>query len=207
MHLYQVPESWKRAVKGIINDPGVCIVLGGSDSGKTSFIKYLSKEAKCLFIDMDIGQSTIEPPACIGLSFIENGIIEAPPLKRYFVGSVSPTGYMLPFITGGRKILDYACGFDNPLIVVDTTGMVYGGGAKELKIRKIDILSPKHLIALQKKQELENILLPHEKRTGMNIWRIEAPDTVRTRTMQERQETEQGVFLLIFIKKAPFLFQ
>ena len=198
-------KDWEITVAGIIKDPGTCMVLGGADSAKTSFIRYLAQsipsDLSMAVVDTDIGQSMVSPPGTIGLAAVKDNSINEKPDTMYFVGSVSPTGYMLSFITGTRKILDYAKKKGFSLITVDTSGLVFGGAAKELKFRKIDIISPRHIIALQKDQELESILLPQEKRVNTTIWRIKTPEGIKKRTMEERQQCRKENFQNYFKDK------
>jgi polynucleotide 5'-hydroxyl-kinase GRC3/NOL9 len=155
-------------------------------------------------VDIDIGQSTVSPPGTIGLASIADNKISSAPEKMYFVGSVTPTGFMLSFITGTKKILDYTLAQDYSLIAIDTTGLVYGGAAKELKFREIDIISPKHIVAIQKNQELESILAPQEKRSDIHIWRLKTPEETKIRSMEERQQCRKENFQNYFKNKKTF---
>ncbi|MFC1668129.1 Clp1/GlmU family protein [Chlamydiota bacterium] len=201
-------QNWDKAVQGIIKNPGICIILGATDSGKTSFIQHLSSkvpEALSLgILDADIRKTTVGPPGTLGFTPIKNGTITLPPVLLYFVGSITPTGFMLPFLTGIKKILDVTQPENHHIISIDTTGLIYGDAAKELKFRLIDIISPQHIIALQSNQELENILLPQEKREDTTIWRLKTIPEKMARSMEERQLDRKNQFLTYFKNKKTY---
>jgi polynucleotide 5'-kinase involved in rRNA processing len=72
-------------------------------------------------------------------------------------------------------------------ILVDTTGFVLGEGGKELKKRKIELLSPRFILALQKSDELEPILEHYKENALPRILRLPLSEQVRPRTVEERR--------------------
>ena len=44
------------------------------------------------------------------------------------------------------------------VIIMDTTGFILGEAGKELKRKKIDLISPRFILALQKSNEIEHVL-------------------------------------------------
>lgn len=73
------------------------------------------------------------------------------------------------------------------IILVDTTGFVSGEGGKELKRKKIDLLYPHFIIALQRSGELEAILEPYNENPLHQIFRLPVAEEVKTRSMEERR--------------------
>jgi polynucleotide 5'-kinase involved in rRNA processing len=73
------------------------------------------------------------------------------------------------------------------VIIVDTTGFILGEAGKELKRRKIDLLSPKFHIALQKDSEIEPLLKLYQGNSQYKILRLPLSDQVKARTMEERR--------------------
>lgn len=84
-------------------------------------------------------------------------------------------------------MVDKAISYGAELIVVDTTGFVLGEAGKELKRRKIDLLSPKFILALQKSDEIEPILELYKETSGYKILRLPLSEQVRSRSMEERK--------------------
>jgi len=73
------------------------------------------------------------------------------------------------------------------VLLVDTTGFVLGPSARRLKFHKIDLLAPRHLIALQRDGELEPILRLFEGRKEMAISRLPVSPRVVSRPLQARR--------------------
>src|SRR5512134_988962 len=100
-----LPE-WERAAEVVRGSPGVVVLLGASDTGKTTLGRILMERWRAAgkvvgFVDGDIGQSSIGPPTTVGLAmFPPNDPLTpcASPLTRQFVGSTSPPGHFLPHI-------------------------------------------------------------------------------------------------------------
>jgi polynucleotide 5'-hydroxyl-kinase GRC3/NOL9 len=85
---------------------GICLILGASDTGKTTLAealaKHLAKHQPVGVIDADIGQSHIGPPATVGWAVVDNPQIDFSPAAACaasagvggisFVGDVTPVG-------------------------------------------------------------------------------------------------------------------
>jgi len=70
---------------------------------------------------------------------------------------------------------------------VDTTGLVLGDTGRELKTRKIDLVSPRFILAIQKSEELEPILEHYNESSLLRIFRLPLSEQVRPRSMEERR--------------------
>ena len=61
--------------KGLLQT-GICLILGGSDTGKTTLAaaltKLLAKHQPVGIVDADIGQSHIGPPTTAGWAVVDN---------------------------------------------------------------------------------------------------------------------------------------
>jgi polynucleotide 5'-hydroxyl-kinase GRC3/NOL9 len=81
--------------------PKSIMVVGPTDSGKTSLSTYIINEARRVglrpaVIDADIGQGDLAPPGVIGCGIVEKQIIglrEVSSKYFAFVGDINPTGY------------------------------------------------------------------------------------------------------------------
>ena len=152
--------------------PVKIMVLGDVDTGKTTVICYLanyffSLGKKVAVIDLDIGQQDIGPPCTITLGLVERPILklsEIPLHRMIFIGKTSPSGRMLPFVSGACELVDEALHLADE-ILIDTTGWVFGSAARSLKTAKIQALKPQILVALQKEHEIDHLLKPFELST------------------------------------------
>jgi polynucleotide 5'-hydroxyl-kinase GRC3/NOL9 len=192
--LIEVPDDWRALSARIDAEGGVALLLGASDSGKTTLARWLMRTLaaagrRVALVDGDIGQSTVGPPGTAGLAFAapaQNESVLAPVALR-FVGAVSPAGQNLPLAVGLKRLADKASAMGAEVLLVDTTGFVIGPSARRLKFHKIDLLAPQHLIALQRDDELEPILRLFEGRKGMAISRLPVSPHVIPRSFQIRR--------------------
>lgn len=148
---------------------GVILVVGAPDTGKTTFAQYLYRRLRACheglaFVDGDMGQATLGPPTTMTLALADSpdpGWPPDGPRFHIFVGDISPGGHMLATVVGAHKLVQRARQQGASAIVCDTTGLVapeQGGGA--LKMALVDLLTPEVVIGLQRRSELEHLLVP-----------------------------------------------
>jgi polynucleotide 5'-hydroxyl-kinase GRC3/NOL9 len=196
------PKEWFTILDVLREERGVVILLGATDTGKSTLARFLilnlcQQGLKVALIDADIGQSTLGPPATIGLSIFKSDpaweIVLSPP-EIFFVGSTTPEGHFPLFLKGVKRMADKAISYGTELILVDTTGFVSGESGKDLKRRKIDLLSPSFILALQKSDELEPILNLYKENPLYKIHRLPLSEQVKTRSMEERRTNRANKF-------------
>jgi polynucleotide 5'-hydroxyl-kinase GRC3/NOL9 len=91
-------------------------------------------------------------------------------------------------------MVDKASSYGLDVILVDTTGFVLGEAGRELKRRKIDLVSPRFILALQKDDELEPILEQYEENALYKIRRLPLSEQVRAKSMEERKLNRTNKF-------------
>lgn len=189
------PREWHSLLDVLQEEKGVAIVLGATDTGKSTLAKFLifnlcQRGLMVALVDADIGQSFLGPPATIGLSIFKSHpdweLILTPP-ELFFVGSTTPEGHFPVHLQGVKRMVDKAIPLGAELILLDTTGFVSGEAGKELKRRKIDLISPRFILALQKSNEIEPILELYKENPLCKIYRLPLSEQVRPRSMEERQ--------------------
>ena len=189
------PKEWHAFLDVIKEEKGISILLGATDVGKSTLAKFLifnlcQQGLKVALVDADIGQSFLGPPTTIGFSIFKSDpnwqLILSPP-EIFFVGSITPEEHFPIHLKGVKKMVDKATSCEADVILVDTTGFVQGEGGKELKRRKIELLSPRFILALQKSDELEPILDDYQRATLPKIIRLPLSEQVRPRSMEERK--------------------
>jgi polynucleotide 5'-hydroxyl-kinase GRC3/NOL9 len=196
------PKEWFALLDVLREEKGIVILLGATDTGKSSLAKFLilnlcQQGLKVALVDADIGQSTLGPPATIGLAVFKSDpdweVVLSPP-EIFFVGSTTPEGHFPLYLKGVKRMLDKAISYGTELILVDTTGFVSGEAGKELKRRKIDLLSPRFIFALQKSNEIEPILELYKENPLYKIHRLPLSEKVSPRTMEERRTNRANRF-------------
>ncbi len=163
-----LPPGWEAAVAAALAADGAVMVLGGADCGKSTFCRLVLDRALAAgtpvaFIDGDLGQSHLGPPATLGLNFYpphapdDFGLF---PDAWYFIGQTSPPGRMLELVVGLRRLAAYARSQGLQRLIVNTSGFIGGPPALRLKLAKAETLGPHLCIGLQRQEELEPILAP-----------------------------------------------
>jgi polynucleotide 5'-hydroxyl-kinase GRC3/NOL9 len=196
------PKEWYVLLDVLEKEKGIAILLGATDTGKSTLAKFsinqlCQRGLKVALVDADIGQSFLGPPTTIGFSIFKSHpdweLILTPP-ELFFVGSTTPEGHFPIHLQGVKKMVDKAISLQPDLILVDTTGFVLGEGGKELKRRKIDLISPQFLLALQKSDEIEPILELYKENPLFKIHHLPLSEQVRPRSMEERQTYRTNKF-------------
>ena len=155
-------------VERAVRDHRTVLLIGGLDSGKSTLAHTMLRAAldagrTAAFLDADVGQKSVGPPATVGLRHIRAPEdLEAESLARAdslgFVGSTSPQGHLLPLVTSLARLHARAREEGADLVVVDTSGMVSGIYGQHLKYHKVEILQPDLVVGLQRGEELDPLL-------------------------------------------------
>lgn len=164
-----VPEpEWEGLLKELIKHRGTALLVGASDSGKSTLARYLIRELiseniKVSFVDSDIGQSSLGLPGTISMKTFSSAprrtedLEEFVPKKIFFVGTFNPSRKIHLIIDGVKRMVDLSKA-KSDVILIDTTGLISGNVGITLKIGKIKAIRPEHIIALQRHEEVEHIL-------------------------------------------------
>lgn len=201
----EVPPAWERLTFANLN--GVILIIGAPDTGKSTFARYLYRRLheyheRVAFVDGDIGQATLGPPTTMTLALGLPGDDAFPPggsRYRVFVGSISPRGHMLPTVVGAHRLVQKAREEGATAIVFDTTGLVdptQGGG--ELKRAKIDLLQPTAVVGIQRKDELEYLLVPLRRSRCTRVIDLPAAQAACRREVPERRAHRAASFRCYF---------
>lgn len=205
----EIPRSWEDCITQLISaihKPQVVFVIGAPDVGKTTFCCMLANAAVeagllTMVIDSDVGQSDIGPPTTIGLGRVHRTIgdlSEAEYVAGFFVGHVSPAGHLLPMVVGTKLMVDKAIAHGAQFIIVDTTGLVKGLVGRELKLRKVQLIKPTSLVAIERGRELFHLLVVLERLRWLRIFRLDAPASAKQRDKETRKSHREHKFRLAF---------
>ena len=212
MEEYFMPGDWLEIANKILKDKGAVMVLGATDTGKSIctllFANFWTKHGRKVgIVDVDMGQSDLGPPTTMGMALINKPAKSSKEFSAdtlYFIGSTSPLNYFLSTICGTKKLIDEAKKKGAEIAIVDTTGLVKGVPGRTLKEYMIDIVSPSHIIALQRRDELEHILKNINLTDGIIIHRLSPCTEIRRKTYFQRREAREEKFRKYF-KKASSL--
>jgi polynucleotide 5'-hydroxyl-kinase GRC3/NOL9 len=208
-----VPDEWSALALGELD--GLLMVVGAPDTGKSTFAHWLFGRLaqvgrSTAFLDGDVGQSVLGPPATLTLGMPSSESAAESPLpgalsqtgwnrSHWFVGDVSPRGHMLPLVVGAGRLVARAWETGVKTVIVDTTGLVdRAQGGVALKHALVDQLRPATLFALQRGRELEPILEPLRRLPRPRIVPLPVPDAVRRRGVEARQGHRAAAFRRYF---------
>jgi polynucleotide 5'-hydroxyl-kinase GRC3/NOL9 len=196
------PRDWFDLLDTLREEKGVAIILGATDTGKSALAQFLiihlcQKGLKVALVDADIGQSFLGPPATIGLSVFKSDpdwqLLLSPP-EIFFVGSTTPEGHFPIHLKGVKRMVDKVPSYGAEVTLVDTTGFILGEAGKELKRKKIDLLSPRFILALQKSNEIEHVLDHYKENPLYKIVRMPLSDQVKPKSIEERRINRTNKF-------------
>src|SRR5919108_4520926 len=173
--------GWQAALEDLQHARTI-LLLGGTDTGKTTFLTWLTnallaREGRIAIVDADVGQSSLGPPTTIGLGVVAQALQhlqELPPTALYFVGSTSPRGHLVPVIVGTKRMVERAQRIEADRVIIDTCGFISADGGQALKHYQIDLVDPDVVVCLQRAQECEPILLAWRYRQRPRILRLRA---------------------------------
>lgn len=194
-----IPPAWSAAAETILaRGRRRILVIGAADRGKSSFCRYLTRRlaaetGRVAFVDADIGQKDVGPPATISLAYLDDQtpLEAAGPTALYFVGDINPMRHFLPMVVGTRRLADAA---DTEHVVIDTTGLVHGSG-RALKHAQIESLRPDVIVIIEKGRELEGLVREHRH---LQLIRLRPSRWVRSKTGSARRAARQKAFRAYF---------
>jgi polynucleotide 5'-hydroxyl-kinase GRC3/NOL9 len=190
-----IPEDWERSAALILQHRWrVILVLGAMDRGKSTYCRFVSRQllvagATVAFVDADVGQKDLGPPAALTLGYLDAAHPAAPlsPAAWYFVGATTPARHLLPVVLGTQRLVASARA---AYVVINTTGFVHGVG-RILKSYKIDAVRPDVIIALERGRELAALLTAYRH---YRILRLPPSPRATEKSPQQRREARERAF-------------
>jgi polynucleotide 5'-hydroxyl-kinase GRC3/NOL9 len=170
----EIPAAWRRSAAQIARHRWrTVLVLGATDRGKSTYCHFLARELcgagkQVAFVDADIGQKDIGPPATVSLGRASSpaGLSAARLEAFYFVGHVNPVAHFLTIVIGTQRMVLAAA--DAPFVIVDTVGLIHGSG-RALLGYQIEALEPDVIVALERDDELESVLRAQRHRRILRL--------------------------------------
>lgn len=192
-----IPESWVKTANEIVSEakasvPFTVMVMGGVDSGKTSFCTFLANTAikeklKVAVIDGDLGQSDIGPPSTVGYGILDGfvkDLFDVDAEDAYFIGLTSPGAATTKVIEALSKLRDEVLKKNAELIAINTDGWIEGEDAASYKLRLVEALKPQVVVGIQQSDELLHIL------TGIGnakVYTVDSPFAIKKRDREKRK--------------------
>ena len=198
----------ERTYDRLLESAGVVFLVGGLDTGKTTFGVELARRSlqagiPTAIVDADVVMSTIGPPTTAGLKFCTSASVFSPDTMRVadalgFVGSLSPKGHLLPLATSTFKLVHKAREAGSRLIVVDTSSLVSGLYGQALKYYKMDLIGPDFVVAFERGGELEPLVGLAQRFTPAEVLELDVSEDVKIRSVDERVAFREQQFAAYF---------
>lgn len=182
-------KEWQGLVENLAAKKGTVLLLGATDTGKSTLARYLVTRLvetgiPVSLVDADIGQSSLGLPGTISQkTFRTPADVETFRFERLsFVGAVNPASIISEMIGETGRMILLGRG-EAEITIIDTTGLVKGELGKKLKLGKIREIGPDRLIAIERHDELQHILASIE---DIPVSIIKPSPLVKVRSQEER---------------------
>jgi polynucleotide 5'-hydroxyl-kinase GRC3/NOL9 len=195
-------------VEHAVRQKRTVLLVGGLDTGKSTLSRMILRAGvdagrPSAFLDADVGQKTVGPPATISLKVVRSvadlepdALATADALS--FVGSTSPQGHLLPVVTGVVALAQRARDGGTDMLVVDSGGLVSGISGQVLKYHKVEMLRPDIVVGLQRGEELQPLLGVIQRFFSTEVVSLGVhPDVVPT-TVERRAENREAAMRRYF---------
>lgn len=165
----------------------IAIVIGNTDTGKSTLIKRIAERVEVSIIDADIGQSDIGPPTVVSLGEDRNGRYYM--IDGYFCGSTTPSGHFLQLMAGMARMVWLA---KRSPVLINTIGLATGDIGRSLNTEVINALKPDLIIGISEGDELA--YLNAFRSTGALVVHLPVSPYVKKKTASERTQNRQMAF-------------
>ena len=197
-----IPQSWVAACNALHvtqKKPFVILVVGGVDSGKSSFCTYIvnrlvGDKRRVAVLDEDLGQSDVGPPCTVAYAYVAKPVTDLfnlKPAKVFFVGVNSPSEAVDRTIEGvaflrAEIFADAHANF----VVVNTDGWA-GEEAVQFKTRLAATLGPDIVFCLQGDEAPSFCAALGDPLAEFRHERAESPVVVRERNGEKRRNLRE----------------
>lgn len=198
-------------VQEAVQDKRTVLLVGGLDTGKSTLSRMLLRAAidagrSCAFVDADVGQKTVGPPATVTLKLIRGAEDLEPAAmaeedELWFVGSTSPEGHLLQVVTAVARLFRIAQERDADFVVVDTSGLVSGIHGQILKYHKVELLQPDLVIGLQRGEELLPLLGVIQRFFATEVVPLGVHPNVVPTSVEQRAENRERAMARYFSRE------
>jgi polynucleotide 5'-hydroxyl-kinase GRC3/NOL9 len=201
-------NEYEALVEDAVRTKHTVVLVGGLDTGKSSLSRsVLSAAAEAgrpaAFLDADVGQKTVGPPATITLKLVRSPedlqpdrIVVADAIS--FVGSTSAQGHLLQVLAGVTRLHRRAKAEGADLVVVDTSGLVSGITGQVLKYHKVEMLEPDLVVGLQRGEELLPLLGVIQRFFATQVVPLGVHPAVVPTTVDQRADNREGAMRAYF---------
>lgn len=190
-----IPAGWGEAAKAVRRHRGTIVVVGDTDSGKSSLCTFIAN--RCItsnlnvgLIDADVGQADIGPPTTIGSARVSRQIFslqELPEETSFFLGDTTPSSVPDKLIRLLIKLRKRSFR-ETDVVLINTDGWVQDPAAVRFKEKLVHETRPDLVVGLDKAREIEP-LLSIIQTTSM---KISSSSYASTRSKEQRKDAREA---------------
>jgi polynucleotide 5'-hydroxyl-kinase GRC3/NOL9 len=193
-----IPQSWVAAYNALCETqkkPFVVLVVGGVDSGKSSFCTYIvnrlvGDKRRVAVLDEDLGQSDVGPPCTVAYAYVAKPVTDLfnlKPANVFFVGANSPIEAVDRAIEGVEFLkTEIFAETITDFVIVNTDGWT-GEEAVQFKARLAATLEPDIVFCLQDDETPSFCATLGDLLAEFRQERAESPVAVRERNREKRR--------------------
>jgi len=201
-----VYPEWQPAIEEFAQVSGTVMVLGGVDTGKSTFCALLLRVWQAMgtlagYIDLDPGQSNVGPPTTFSWTLVREPferLNELSPGGLAFLGDTTPARHLSLALAGARRVLDELLALQPERVVIDTCGYVGGWIARHYKLMLVDLLRPRLIVGLQRERELMPILDALSRRADWRVETLAVPESIARKPPVFRSQYRRVAFARYF---------
>ena len=194
-------ETNYDAIAREVSRANVAMLMGSVDTGKTTLALQASRLAigsgrTVAIVDADVGNSTVGPPACVGLKVLRtaediDNVRE--PDRLHFVGTITPARLVLQQVVATAAMVDQARHLAD-LVILDTTAVVSGVAGETLKYHKAELCRPDKVVALQRGGEMEPVVGMLRRFLGLEVTVVPTDPNLIPLSPDERAQKRKEAF-------------
>jgi polynucleotide 5'-kinase involved in rRNA processing len=175
-YIAKMTDTSHDAIAREVSRSGLAMLMGSVDTGKTTLALQSARLAigagrTVALVDADVGNSTVGPPACVGLKVLrtlEDIDNVHTPDRLHFVGTITPARLVLQQVVATVAMVDKARALAD-LVILDTTAVVSGVAGETLKYHKAELCRPDKVVALQRGGEMEPVVGMLRRFLGLEV--------------------------------------
>lgn len=185
-----------RDEAALLNRPSTRLiyVVGDVDTGKTTLASriaaWFARVWRTALVDLDAGQASIGLPTTFAWRIAGS---RGKPAGMYFTGASSPVGYFELWVAGAVVMVSEAA-TRGEKVVVDTCGLARGPLGCQLHHPIIDAIRPDVVVALEREDELQDLIRPLERARVPAVLCARPPVGVRKRSWAKRRSYRRAKF-------------
>lgn len=200
-YIAAMTETNHDAIAREVSRSKLAMLMGSVDTGKTTLAIESARLAlgsgrTVALVDADVGNSTVGPPACVGLKVLRTPEdIEKvhTPDRLHFVGTITPARLVLQQVVATVAMVDKARTLAD-LVILDTTAVVSGVAGETLKYHKAELCRPDKVVALQRGGEMEPVVGMLRRFLGLEVTVAPTDPNVMPLSPDERAQRRTDAF-------------